>query len=91
MLFFDSCFTITIHGMYNPHGNSSGSRMAFSTDNLAILDVGSKVAPAIRIQGAGTRLENLMIGYMHGSADGIVVDHSARVSLKNVWVHMDQH
>ncbi|MCU1242672.1 MAG: Pectate lyase superfamily protein [Candidatus Acidoferrum typicum] len=95
MLFFDSCLTlnatVTIHGMYNLHGNSSGPKMAFSTDNLADLDVGYKVAPAIRIQGAGTRLENLRIGYMHGSADGIVIDHSARVTLKNVWVQMDQH
>jgi hypothetical protein len=36
-------------------------------------------------------LENIVIGYMHGSADGIVIDHSARVTLKNVWVQMDQH
>ena len=95
MLFFDSCLTlnatITIHGMYNLHGNSSGPKQAFSTDNLADLGVGSKVAPAIRIQGGGTRLENLEIGYMRGSADGIVIDHSARVTLKNVWVQMDQH
>jgi hypothetical protein len=95
MLFFDSCLrlnsTITIHGMYNLHGNSSGPKVAFSMDNLTSLDVGSKIAPAIRIQGAGTRLENIVIGYMHGSADGIVIDHSARVTLKNVWVQMDQH
>jgi len=95
MLFFDSCLrlnsTITIHGMYNLHGNSGGPKMAFSMDNLTSLDVGYKIAPAIRIQGTGTRLENIMVGYMHGSADGIVIDHSARVTLKNVWVQMDQH
>ena len=94
MLFLDSCVTLnatlTIHGMYNLHGNSSGPKAAFSTDNLASLGVGYKVAPAIRIQGGGTRLENLAIGYMHGSADGIVIDHSARVALKNIWVQMDQ-
>lgn len=94
MLFFDSCLTlnatITIHGMYNLHGNSSGPKAAFSTDNLASLGVGHKVGPAIRIQGGGTRLENLAIGYMHGNADGIVIDHSARVTLKNVFVQMDQ-
>ena len=95
MLFFDSCLTlnatVTIHGMYNLHGNSSGPKAAFSMDNLASLGVGDKVGPAIRIQGGGTRLENLAIGYMHGSADGIVIDHSARVTLKNVWVQMDQN
>jgi hypothetical protein len=95
MLFVDSCLTLnatlTIHGMYNVHGNSSGPNAAFSTDNLADLGAGDKVAPAIRVQGAGTRLENLVIGYMHGIADGIVIDHSAKVTLRNVWVRMDQH
>src|SRR6266404_5981781 len=51
MLFIDSCLTInatiTIHGMYNLYGNTSGSKVAFSTDHLATLDVGYKVAPAI--------------------------------------------
>lgn len=95
MLFLDSCLTlnatVTIHGMYNLHGNSSGPKAAFSTDNLASLSVGYKVGPAIRVQGGGTRLENLAIGYMHGSADGIVIDHSAKVTLKNVFVQMDQN
>ena len=94
MLFFDSCLTlnatITIHGMYNLHGNSSGPKAAFSTDNLASLNVGYQMGPAIRVQGGGTRLENLAIGYMHGNADGIVIDHSVRVTLKNVFVQMDQ-
>jgi hypothetical protein len=93
-LFFDSCLvlnaTITVHGMYKFYGNSSGPKMAFSSDNLAAVYVGYKVAPAIHIQGAGTRLEGLGIQYMHGSADGIVIDHSAKVTLKNVWVGMDQ-
>jgi Pectate lyase superfamily protein len=95
MLFLDSCLTlnatVTIHGMYNLYGNTSGQKMAFSTDHLATVDVGYKVAPAIHIQGAGTRLENLQIAYMRGSADGIVIDHSAKVTLKNVWVQMDQN
>jgi hypothetical protein len=76
--------------MYNLHGNSSAPKVAFSTDNLALLEAGYKLASAIHVQGAGTRLENLALGYMHGSADGIVIDHSARVTLKNVWVKMDQ-
>jgi pectate lyase-like protein len=95
LLYFDSCLlvhaTVTIHGMYNLHGNSSGAKVAFSVDNLATIDVGWKVAPAIHIQGNGTRLENLAIGYMHENANGIVIDHSAGVTLKNVWVSMDQH
>ena len=94
-LFFDSCLvlnaTITIHGMYSLHGNSSGPKVAFSTDNLAMFGVGWNVNPAIHVQGTGTRLENLSIGYMHGSADGIVIDHSSRITLKNVWVSMDQN
>jgi hypothetical protein len=95
MLFFDSCVllnaTVTIHGMYNLHGNSSGSKTAFSTDNLAKFDTGRNLDPAIRIQGGGTRLENIAIGYMRGAANGIVIDHSSRIVLKNVWVQMDQN
>lgn len=95
MLFFDASLvinaTVTIHGMYNLHGNSSGAKVAFSSDNLAAFEVGWRVSPVIHIQGTGTRLENLSIGYLHGSADGIVIDRSAKVTLKNVWVGVDQN
>jgi hypothetical protein len=54
-LFFDSCLrlnsTITIHGMYNLHGNSSGPKMAFSMDNLTSLMSAPKLRPQFASRG----------------------------------------
>jgi hypothetical protein len=93
-LLFDSrvCLnnTLTIRDGYDLKGISSGGT-AFADDSLAAFDMGWGFSPAVHIQGNGVHLENIDFAYMHGKSDGIVVDHSAGLKLKNVWMRSDAH
>jgi Pectate lyase superfamily protein len=93
-LFFDTRIilnaTVNLGDDYTLHGNTPSAKVAFATEGLTMMNVGySLIGPAIHIQGTGTRLENLSIDYLHGDSDGIVIDESAQITLKNVWVAMD--
>jgi hypothetical protein len=89
-LFLDSCLilggTLTVSGAYVIHGNSSGQFEAFSMDTLALIEVLGHPSSAININAAGVRLENLQFSILPEGSDGIVLQRSARVALKNVWV-----
>jgi hypothetical protein len=93
-LFLDSQLlltgTLNVLNGYVIRGNSGGQLEAFSTDNLARINVGPGAIPAISIHHqTGVRLENLKIEYVNYGSDGIVVDgSSAEIVFKNVFVHM---
>lgn len=84
--------TINMESGYSIYGAGGGQLNSFSRNRVALINVAPFVNPAIRIARKNSvRLENLSIQYMSHGADGIVIDDlSAWVTLKNVFVSMDQ-
>jgi hypothetical protein len=79
--------TLTVPGGYIIHGNSSGQVTAFSTDKLALIGhTNLSVNPTIFINSTDVRIENVQFTDLPEGADGIVIKHSAKIVLKNVWI-----
>ena len=80
--------TLVPNSAYVLRGNSSSTFEAFSKDAIAAIEVWPEAQPAILIeQKAGIRLENLQVFYIH-HGDGIVINNSADVTLKSVYVDL---
>lgn len=80
--------TITIHGGYTLRGTESVNG-AFDPVGGSSFATGYNVNPAIHIQGVGVTMENIFVGYVHNASDGIVIDNSSSISLKNSGASMD--
>jgi hypothetical protein len=89
-LFFDGnvCLGETIHAVagYVFHGNSGGQLTSFSRDNLTFFIPLMKGGDIIDIDNiAGFRLENIQFSEVYVDR-GIVINNSAEIELKNVWL-----
>jgi len=76
--------TLTVPGGYVIYGHTGGEFTAFSMDTLGLITHRNDVNPLIYIHSTGVRLENIQFIPSDG-ADGIVIEQSARIALKNLW------